>query len=225
VNRIVCIAVFSLFFTSCKKDNPLSYSAGKDIEDFFGMKIGNISFFDVTYMYHDDQVDRHDTIKLKIKSIIEDTFRDNENNLRYLIHRYRWNDTIGSWVNHKVLSAYSKDLKNIQVEDNISEIKIFNPIMIGFKWQSNVYNDLDTLKYQVSNRYTNLNFNNILFKDVIDVQQQVYFTYVDLKRKHEYYAKDIGLIYKVYKDLKIKKGDTLKVDRGVELYYTYYQSN
>ena len=211
---------FSIF--SCKKQEPLPTP---DIisEDYTGLSIGNVSFYNVQYVFHDDQVDRHDTIEFKMKSLIEDTFRDNANNLRYKIHRYRWNDTIASWVNYKILSGYRLKNYYVESEDNISVKKLYFPYKFDFNWNSDSYNINDTLYFTYKNLYPKIKINQFEVDSVIHVKQQYFRSFVDLKRKDEFYSKNKGLVLKIYKDLKIKKGDTTKIDRGEELYYKMYQ--
>lgn len=217
---------FLLFFVflilGCKKQEEQK-NIIQPIEDYTGLKIGNTLYYNVMYVFHDDQVDRHDTLQFKMKSIIEDTFRDNENNLRFKIHRFRWNDSIASWVNYKVLSGYKSSDFYFETEDNIQVKKMYLPYIYNFEWNSNSYNVNDTIHFRYKDRINLFKINKIQIDSVIHVKQQLYQTYVDLKRKSEYYAKNKGLVYKVYKDLKIKKGDTLKVDRGEEWYLSLYQ--
>jgi hypothetical protein len=215
----LCIVV------SCVKEQANNQVQKIQFDDYFNLSLGKSMFYHVTYIYHDDQVDRHDTLSFKMKSVLEDTFIDNEKNLRFVINRYRWSDTIGNWVHYKTLSAYTIKFKNILIEDNVAEIKIFNPFTLGFKWNGNVYNNNDSLQFEFKNFFSKMNVNNLQLDSVIEVKQQLYQTYVDLKRKSEFYAKGKGMVYKVFKDLKIKKGDTLKVDKGIEWYYSLYQYN
>jgi hypothetical protein len=219
-NTIYIFFVLFILF-SCKKENEPS-SQKVIADDYTGLKIGNVLFYDVKYVFHDDQVDRHDTTYFKIKSVIEDTFRDNENNLRYKIHRFRWNDTIASWVNYKVFSVFIKDQFYFESEDNYLVKKLFLPYMYGLEWNSNMYNTNDSLNFRYKNLYSEFKINTLSFDKLIHVKQQFFKSYVDLKRKSEFYAKDKGLVLKIYKDLKIKKGDTLNVDKGEEWYWTVY---
>lgn len=215
------LLIFLLFF-SCKKQDD-SVIPAKIVDDFSGLKVGNISFYNVKYIYHDDQVDRHDTITFKMKSIIEDTFIDNAFNLRFKIHRYRWNDTINAWQHYKVLSSYINNNYLFEIEDNITIKKMHIPYVFDFSWNSNSYNLEDSLHFRYKQLYSKFYLNQFEIDSVLHVKQQFYKTYVDLKRKDEYYAKNKGLVSKYYKDLRIRKGDTLKVDRGEEWYFTIYK--
>jgi hypothetical protein len=158
-----------------------------------------------------------------MKSLIEDTFRDNANNLRYKIHRYRWNDTLASWVNYKILSGYRFKKYYVESEDNILVKKLYFPYKFDFNWNSDSYNINDTLYFRYKNLYPKIKINQFEVDSVIHVKQQYFRSFVDLKRKDEFYSKNKGLVLKIYKDLKIKKGDTTKIDRGEELYYKMYQ--
>lgn len=219
---IIYIVSIILFFVACKKQEQDIVSSTKSV-DYSGLKVGNISFYNVRYILHDAQVDRHDTIDFKMKSLIEDTFRDDMGNLIYKIHRFRWNDTIASWVNLKVFSAFIKNQYYIENEDNVLKKKLYIPYINNFAWNSDSYNVNDTMYFRYGNFYPSLEIKEIKVDSVIHVKQQLYQTYVDLKRKNEFFAKNKGLVIRYYKDLKIKKGDTTKVDKGEEWFFYMYQ--
>ena len=220
--RLLYSVFFLLILFSCKKDNT-QLDVQDSFEDYTGLKVGAISFYDVTYIYHDDQLDKHDTVKFKLKSVLEDTFRDNENNLRFKIHRFRWNDTIATWINYKMLSAYIRRPYYIESEDNVLVKKLLIPYSNNSSWSSNDLNTNDSLIFRYGSFYPFFKPGMVEIDSVICVKEQLYKTYVDLKRKSEYYSKNKGMVCRVYKDLKIKKGDTLNVDRGEEWYFSLYQ--
>lgn len=220
--RFYLIGFFVIVLFSCKKkDGNISVDSIK--EDFTGLNIGNSTFYNVRYIRHDDQVDVHDTFDFKIKSVIEDTFRDNANNLRFKIHKYKWNDAIASWVNFKIISARIDNNFYIESEDNYDVKKMFIPYNFNFSWNSNSYNTSDTLHFRFVNLYPKLNIGQVEVDSVIFIKQQLFISYVDLKRKNEFFARDKGMVKKYFKDLKIKKGDTTKVDKGEEWYFNMYQ--
>lgn len=221
--RIFLISILACLLYGCLKENSTNIEGKDDLVDYTGLKIGNTIFYHVKHIFHDDQVDRHDTTEFKMKSEIQDTFRDNENNLRYLIHRFRWNDTINNWVSYKVISAYKKTNFYFESEDNLLTKKLYIPYILNMEWNAYTHTNNDSLHYRYLVNYPFIKINNIQVDSVIHVKQQLYKTYVDLKRKSEFYAKNKGLIYRVYKDLQIKKGDTLKIEKGVEWYYSIYQ--
>jgi hypothetical protein len=51
------------------------------------------------------------------------------------------------------------------------------------------------------------------------VDQENFFSMIDYRRKSEVYAKNVGMISKYYKALKISNFDTVKVKYGKELFY------
>jgi hypothetical protein len=68
--------------------------------------------------------------------------------------------------------------------------------------------------------HTPLKVDEYNFDSTVTVIQNNYFTLVDYKRQTETYAKNIGMISKYYKNLKIKNFDTLQVKKGEEWFYT-----
>ena len=220
--RFYLVCLFLVLIFSCEKQEK-NISINSIKEDFIGLKIGNSTFYDVRYIRHDSQVDIHDTIDFKLKSIIEDTFRDNANILRYKIHRYRWNDTIASWVNFKVISTRIDNNFYIESEDNHDVKKFFIPYNFNFSWNSNSFNANDTLHFRFINLYPKLIIGQEEVDSVIGVKQQLFISYVDLRRKYEFFARNKGMVKKYFKDLKIKKGDTTNIDKGEEWYFNMYQ--
>lgn len=214
--------MFLFVFFACNKKVELN-SILVTSDNYTGLKIGNISYYDVRHIFHDAQVDRHDTLEFKLKSSVEDTFRDNANNLRYLIRRYRWNDTIANWESFKTLSAFVHENYYIESEDNIYKKKLYLPYTFNSTWNSDGLNANDTLHYRYMQFIPSLFFGSLKIDSVIPVKQQFYKTYVDLKRKNEFYAKNKGMVFRCFKDLKIKKGDTLNVEKGEEWYFKLYQ--
>ena len=222
MNNLSIILFLLVFVCACKKHEQEVQIVTKN-DDYTGLKIGNTSFYDVRLILHDAQVDLHDTIDFKMKSIIEDTFRDNSFNLRYKIHQYRWNDTIASWGSYKIFSAFVKDGYYIDSEDNLLKKKLHIPYIYNFTWNSDSFNTNDTLHYRFIGFSPSVVINQYKIDSVIYVKQQFYQTYVDIKRKHEFFGKNKGLVYRYYKDLKIKKGDTTNIDKGEEKYFYLYQ--
>ncbi len=220
-NFVLFLLLLFVFF-ACNKKQELKSSVVLD-DNYTGLKVGNSSFYNVIYIFHDAQVDRHDTLKFKMKSSIEDTFRDNANNLRYLIHRYRWNDTIATWVSLKTFSAFIDKNYYIESEDNIYKKKLYLPYSFNFTWNSDSFNAYDTLHFRYKDYISSIYFDQLKIDSVIQVKQQFFKSYIDLRRKSEFFAKNKGMVFRYFKDLKIKKGDTMNVEKGEEWYFKLYQ--
>jgi hypothetical protein len=67
--------------------------------------------------------------------------------------------------------------------------------------------------------HTPRTISNFILDSTIHVDEQDFFSLVDHRRKYEVYAKNIGLVYKMYKDNAISNFDTLQIRLGREIHY------
>lgn len=104
------------------------------------------------------------------------------------------------------------------IEENQRKVKlIFEPTALK-TWDINQFNmdekriaSFDSI--DVARTYGNLNFSKTLV-----VIEQTYNTLIDRISKYEIYARGVGMIYKVDKDLKYNFGETIP-NKGTEYYY------
>ena len=206
--------IFTLILVSCEKDNPkmdLNY-------DYFGLEEGAFVEYQVTEILHDvDGVIQHDTINYFLKTVIGDTFVDNQGRIANKFLRYkRWNET-ENWQLADIWTTIVSENKAELVEENQRIIKLVFPPSKGKDWNPNAFNSLSPQEYF----YANVHEPYQNFDSTLLVEQDDFLSLVDRRKKHEVYAKGIGLVHKYYKDLKIIGFDTTNVQFGKELYYTY----
>lgn len=220
--RIFVLFISSfLFLTACKKtiEIPVQQDFTSDLA-YFGLKKGKFIEYDVTHIIHDDEVDIHDTLKFRLKTIIGDTITDNEGRTATKYIRLLWNDLNDTWETKDVWTALINGKNAELTDENQKIIKLTFPINKSISWNPSIFSSLPTENYHYDKIHIPLIFKNHLFDSTITVLQNNYFTLVDYKFQTETYAKNVGLISKYYKNLRIKNFDTLQVKKGEEWFYT-----
>lgn len=219
--KVILILILILFSIACKKKEIISAKQdfNKDFS-YFGITKGNFIEYLVVHIVHDDEVDIHDTLQYKFKTVVGDTFIDNQGRKANKFFRYTWNDTNDSWKIKDVWSTVIDKNYAIVTEENQSIIKIAFPIKLSTEWNPSIFSTKATENYRYSSIHTPLKLNLYSFDSTITISQNNYYTLVDYKRQTETYAKNIGMISKYYKNLRIKNFDTLQVKKGEEWFYT-----
>jgi hypothetical protein len=217
----VLFICFIILITACKKtiDMPIQKDFTSDLA-YFGLKKGRFIEYDVTHIIHDDEVDIHDTIKFRLKTIIGDTITDNEGRKANKYIRLLWNNSNDTWEIKDIWTAIIAGKNAELTDENQKIIKLTFPINKSIFWNPSIFSTVPSENYIYDKIHIPLNFNNHLFDSTVTVLQNNYFTLVDYKFQTETYAKNIGLISKYYKNLRIKNFDTLQVKKGEEWFYT-----
>lgn len=207
------IILFLIFcFFSCQKETEnldIGYS-------YYVAEPGYYLTYEVDSIYFDDFSGTSDTNYFWIKEFMESSFIDNEGRQAYRIERwYKYNDTL-PWLLKNVWYSVKTD-KNIErVEENIRYIKLIFPVKNNAKWDGNALNNLDYQEYKYTNTHRPFNISNFAFDSTVKVLQD---SFVNLKYNHykyEIYAKNVGLIKKVYINLENKDNMSGEIKNGVK---------
>ncbi len=209
-----CILLLSV---SCKKqeDAPdMGYN-------YFGLIPGRYVDYDVMEIDHDiTQFIQHDTMRYQLRTVIGDTIIDNSGRIARRFYRYKRQNTNENWSFSDLYTAIVEGNRAEIVEENQRVIKLVFAVNKDNEWNMNAFN----LGPNLTCRYINIGLpfqiNNLSFSETVRVEQEDFTnSFVDFRRKHETYAKDVGLIQKYYKDLKINNKDSLNIKSGKELFY------
>jgi len=210
------ILVFFLVF-SCKKSNPpfqFHYN-------YFDLSEGRYIDYRVKEIHHDTGASNpHDTLNYLLRTVIGDTIIDNEGRIARKFYRYKRNSVIENWVLSDLWMALITNNRAELIEENQRIIKlVFKPTLTK-EWNANSFNSFSELNCYYDDLHLEGNFNGFSFDSTLRVEQDDFISLVDYRRKHETYAKGIGLVSKFYKHLTIQNFDTLNVKNGDELFYT-----
>lgn len=116
----------------------------------------------------------------------------------FKLERYRRNDDISTWKLDSVWTAQLTSTQAIRTENNVSLTKLIFPIREGEKWSNNTVNSSQSITYEYKNTFQK--FGEKYFPTVRVVEKDD-STAINLNRKYEVYAQNIGLVYKEFASL------------------------
>jgi hypothetical protein len=209
--------LIGLIFVSCKKN--------EDEVDFhlayYPMENGRFVEYDVVEIYHDENSGIHDTSNYRLKTVIGDTIIDNTGRVARKIYRYIFNEQTNKYEVKDLWTGLIDQYRFELVEENQRLIKLVFSPTLSKEWDMNAFNSFEPIYAYYDNIHKPLSYGNLDFDSTITVVEEIIdANLIEYRRKIEVYAKNVGLVSKYYKDLTIKDFDTLKVQRGNELFYT-----
>lgn len=162
--------------------------------DYYPLDLGNFIEYEVkqtSYFPNNPTV----VEQFQAREVIIETYTNAEGKISHKIQRYK---RPNSNVNWNLDSTWSTQLDNFQalrMENNKTFIKLAFPLSVGKKWNGNAYNSLkkdDCLleELDVKRKINTFNFDNTLKVVLADDSSLVY-----QDRRHEIYAKNVGLVY------------------------------
>lgn len=211
--------IILLLTVSCKKKELEPVDLKKD---YFQLTQGSFIEYDVTYIFHDEDLLKHDTILYQLRTQIGDTVIDNAGRVARKFNRYIRETSSDNWVLKDVWTAIIVDSRAELVEENQRKVKMVFAPTEDKTWNINEFN-MDT---EVIVSYDSIDvarsFLNLTFDKTLIVREKKYTTLIDKQEKHEIYARGVGMIYKVEKDLKFNFGETIP-NKGTESYHQIFR--
>ncbi len=212
-NLFFCLSIFTAIF-SCKKQDE---SIDKKTE-YFGLEKGNFVEYEVTYMFHDSLLQKHDTIIYQLKTLIGDTILDNVGRIASEFHRFQRKNSTLPWEETDIWTAIIVDNRAELIEENQRKVKLIFTPTLEKVWDINAFNNIGTVDAFYSSIDESKTINNLTFENTLTVEEENYKTLLETKRKFEVYAKNIGMISKTYKNLQFKFGSSKPI-KGEEYYF------
>lgn len=210
------LAFIGLFLIlGCKKDNPESIIYGYE---YFPTNEGLYRVYNVTDIFHDEALgDVHDTSYYQIKEVIAETLIDEEGDTIQKLRRYhRTNDTL-DWEIQDIWTQKRTPTTAEVVEKNDRMIKLIFAIAYDRNWDGNALNNEESLSCYYDNIYESYALETIAFDSSVTVEKQNFLTVIDYRRQYEIYARNIGKVKSVFKNLEINNSDTSDVLYGTEI--------
>jgi len=106
------------------------------------------------------------------------------------------------------------------VGENDRFIKLVFAIAYNRNWNGNALNNETALECYYEDIYRPYDLNGTVYDSTVRVEKENFISFIDYRRDYEIYARNIGLIKSVYKNLQIDNQDTLVILKGPELYYS-----
>ena len=211
---LTCSVLFAVFF-SCKK------TAAPNLHfNYFANFEGNYNVYDVVDITHDTGA--HDTLRYQIKTVWGETYIDNEGRANRKFRRYKRLNSIYPWVLKDTWYGMINGIRAELVEENQRTVKlVFSPTS-DKEWDANAYNTFAPLTCYYDDIHLSKSIGNLSFDSTVVVEQANQTSLIDTIRKYEVYAKNVGLIYKYYKENDYQLfGAPVN---GKELYYTIIET-
>ncbi len=137
-----------------------------------------------------------DTFLYQLKTIVIDSFLNSESTYTYVIHRSVRDDATEPWEYKDTWSSRLVNGQAIESEENIDFVKLVFPFEVGVKWNGNAFNNLDTENYELESSESKT-FNEVIFADCITIKQKDNQDFiVNLDKRYESFAKNVGLVYR-----------------------------
>lgn len=217
VLNITLAVLIAVLIVSCKKDtNQTDF-----YEDYFPLNEGHFIIYDVVEINHDvDNAVQHDTMYYQLKTVIGDTVIDNLGRVARKYLRYKRVSSSDMWELTDVWTTILDGTLVELIEENQRIIKLILPPTSNKKWNPNSFTVLPELEAYYVSIHEPKTFNSLDFDSTLTVEQEDFFSMVDYRRKYEVFAKNVGLVKKVFKDLIIAGFDKTNVQKGKELEFT-----
>ena len=201
------LIILIIGLVSCKKDPEVTELKGSE---YIPLKVGNYFIYDVSnitfssnYTYDDDNfypaADYTDTSIYQLKEELSAKDTDLEGNEFFKISRYLRANSSETWALDSIWKCQVNGTNFIRTENNVNYIKLNFPIQRGRSWDGyalNIYNSIcDEFTY---GNFIDYNNGVTTFEDVAQVVMcsDTNDIIVDHNEEVEYYAKDIGLVYR-----------------------------
>ena len=213
-NLFFYLSIFTSIF-GCKKQDDSTIDKKTE---YFGLEKGNFVEYEVTYMFHDSLLQKHDTIIYQLKTLIGDTILDNVGRVAREFHRFQRKNSSLPWEETDIWTAIIVDNRAELVEENQRKVKLIFMPTLEKVWDINAFNNIGTVDAFYSSIDESKTINNLTFENTLTVEEENYKTLLETRRKFEIYAKNIGMISKTYKNLQFKFGSSKPI-KGEEYYF------
>jgi hypothetical protein len=167
---------------------------------YFPLSVGNYWVYDVSEITFDTLI-QDITIDYQERFDVVDSFKNQLNEITYVIHLSKRNTPDDAWENIQTWTAKVSNANEIIVtEENIAYVKLILPVREGSSWLGNKYNTIEADR-------NNSRIDNYIFQEVnkpfgdyantITVQQSndINLVYKDVRAS--IYAEKIGLVYQI----------------------------
>ena len=162
---------------------------------YFPLEVGRFVIYDVVETNY--SLTSAANIKAyQLKESIASKFTDLSGQESYKIERSKRISATAAWQPDSIFTAQLTADKAVKTEGNQSYIKILFPVRKGQKWNGNLLNIQNTANYEIDDVAKSIKIGNTNFENVLSVKQKNDSSSVSLDKRSEFFAQNIGLIYK-----------------------------
>jgi len=137
---------------------------------------------------------------------------------KYTLERYKRDHDSSVWeLDSMWFVSYTKGKELVFYEENIPYVKLVSPLKSGISWNGNKYNVGSSESYKTRSFEKSYFVSDTIFANTVKViQNEDFENAIGYTNKYEVYAKDIGLVYKLYRSYRYGQDNT-NIDRTVRI--------
>ncbi|HTF81929.1 MAG TPA: hypothetical protein VL947_09395 [Cytophagales bacterium] len=192
---------------SCNKE-VATVEPFMDAKSYCPLNVGDY----ITYAVEDTLLEfgnviKPSTFQLKIK--VAEKLQDESVKQKFTLERYKRANASEPWSLDSIwFVTYTKDLELVFYEANIPFVKLITPFKTGATWNGNKYNVLQSEIYRTRSFARPYFAQDTLFENTVRIiQNEDFDNLYGYSNNYEVYAKDIGLIYKLYRTYRYSQDD------------------
>lgn len=189
--------------------------------EYFGMEEGRFVVYDVIEIFHDDDLNQHDTAIYQLKTYWADTFVDNEGRTAREFKRFVRATENDAWVLQDIWTGLIDGIRAELVEENQRVVKLVFAPTQNKEWDANAFNLDPEQTCYYRDIHSDTTMDNVKYDPTLVVEQEQFNSLIDSVHRYEMYAKGVGLIYKYDRDLhyQVNSQSQFYLKNGSERYY------
>lgn len=216
-NSFLLLFLFFSFFSSCKKDTPLTSEPDLGF-DYFPLETGSWIIYDVDSVVHDDYLDSVISFSFQIMETVESKYTDFSGKEVFRIERYKRAGSSSPWIISDVWAAHINASRAERFEENTWYVKLIFPVRDAARWNGNAFNSMDEDEYE----YTEVDVPGLVnghqFDSTLTVLQEDDLNVISKLFSEEKYARNIGMVYRQYINLDLQKDAGLEMTMKINSY-------
>lgn len=207
---ILCLLIIGTILNSCRKD-PETFSLDQGY-NYFPLDSGNWWVYEVDSVFYNSNYNpvRKDSFHFQIREVIDNRFTDLEKRDGFKIIRFKREDSLSGWVEKDVWWAVRDSKMAERSEENVRFVKLTFPLSINKTWNGNSRNSLGRANYKIQTLDAPYNQGNLKFDSTLSVLQMDEENLIENKYSIEVYSKNIGMIFKDFRDIKTNIDGSIK---------------
>lgn len=197
MKRIAKYILISAFITtlSCGENESLKMIDG---EEYFPLVVGQYHIYNVEQTVYKEVEPKITASTYELKSEIVDSFENLEGEITYVIHRSKRNSDEEPWQYVETWSARCNEYSAVTIEESVPYVSLLFPLVKRGVWDGNSLNLKPEDQFVISDIVKSILNGGSTYSDCIIVEQENYLDATRKDERLEYYARNVGLIYKKY---------------------------
>lgn len=194
---------FSSCILSCNNDDKIVTNTDQGF-DYYPLEIGYEWIYDVELI--ELQVSADDTTLYQVKEVIDSTYTIG-NEAGYIVHRLSRTNPSEVWVADSVWAIQKNNKGIVKQENGYPFQKVEFPTEVSRNWDGNKWNAYPETAYRITVLDSSLSLENQQYNQVMKIDEGTSVNLIEEKENYTLYAKGIGPIMIVKKNLERQPGE------------------